>query len=214
MRFHERLGSVELWFTDAAGGDLTDAPTLGALRSTVDAPLLSTMRQVHGADAVWAYPGVVPEADALLTYAPGQALLVRTADCVPVVLTAGDGEAVAVVHAGRKGLIAGVVTKAATVLREHQPGPVTAWVGPHICGQCYELDAATAEQVAIAVPAAACPTRWGTPGADIGAGVVSQLRALDIAVNDVGGCTLEDDRYFSHRRDATTQRQGAVVVLR
>lgn len=172
------------------------------------------MRQVHGTDAVWAQPGVVPEADALLTYAPGVALIARVADCVPIVLAADDGSHAAVVHAGRRGLVDGVVPKAARTMREHRGGPVTAWVGPRVCGGCYELDAAIAAAVAHAVPEAAATTRWGTPGADIGAGVIAQLHAADVAVHDLGGCTLEDDRFFSYRRDGTAQRQAAIVVLR
>jgi hypothetical protein len=207
-------GPAEFWFTDIAEGDLTDAHHVAALRERLRLPLIASMRQVHGTDAVWAQPGVVPEADALLTYAPGVALIARVADCVPIVLAADDGGHVAVVHAGRRGLVDGVVAKAARTMREHRGGPVTAWVGPRICGGCYELDAATADAVAHAVPEAAATTRWDTPGADIGAGVIAQLRAGDVAVHDLGGCTLEDDRFFSYRRDGTAQRQAAVVVLR
>jgi copper oxidase (laccase) domain-containing protein len=87
-------------------------------------------------------------------------------------------------------------------------------VGPHICGSCYELDSATADEVARAVPAAASTTSWGTPSADLGAGVTAQLTELDVTVHLRGACTLEDDRLFSHRRNGTPQRQGALVVLR
>jgi len=107
-----------------------------------------------------------------------------------------------------------VVPAAAKILLDRGRGPVTAWVGPHICGRCYELDAATAAEVAEAVPPAASTTWTGTPAADIGAGVTAQLEELGISVHHIGGCTLEDDQLFSHRRDGTTQRQGALAVLR
>jgi copper oxidase (laccase) domain-containing protein len=119
-----------------------------------------------------------------------------------------------VVHAGRRGLVGGVVRAATQILTDRGKGAISAMIGPHICGRCYELDEATAAEVAAAVPEAASVTRWGTPGADIGAGVESQLLALGVAVERVEGCTLEDDRLFSYRRDATTRRQGAIVVLR
>jgi YfiH family protein len=159
-------------------------------------------------------PGLVPEADALLTYTPNLAVLVRVADCVPIVLTTGERDTVGVVHAGRKGLVDGVVPAAVQILAERGKGAISAVIGPHICGQCYELDEQTAGAVAAAVPEAASVTRWGTPGADIGAGVEAQLRGLGIAATRVAGCTLEDDQFFSYRRDATTHRQGAIVVLR
>lgn len=205
---------MELWFTEAADGDVTDPAVLARLRDELAVDAVATMRQMHGGDVAWAMPGLVPEADALLTYTPNLAVLVRVADCVPVVLATEERDTVGVVHAGRKGLVAGVATEAAQILLARGKGAVTAWVGPHICGRCYELDPATAAEVADAVPAAASTTWAGTPAADIGAGVKAQLEDLGVAVHHLGGCTLEDDRFFSHRRDGTAQRQGAVVVLR
>jgi YfiH family protein len=214
VRFHERVGPVEFWFTDTSDGDVTDPAVLASLRGEQGVDAVATMRQVHGADVVWAMPGLVPEADALLTYTPNVAVLVRVADCVPIVLATAERDTVGVVHAGRKGLIAGVAPAAAQILLDRGRGPVTAWVGPHICGRCYELDAASADEVAKAVPAAASTTRAGTPAADIGAGVTAQLEDLGISVHHLGGCTLEDGQLFSYRRNGTTQRQGAFAVLR
>lgn len=214
MFAHLDSGPVELWFTDATDGDVTDAASLAGLRDELEVEAIATMRQVHGADVAWAMPGLVPEADALLTYTPGLALLVRVADCVPIVLATEERDTVGVVHAGRRGLVAGVVPAAARILLERGRGPVTAWIGPHICGRCYELDAVTAAGIAEAVPSAASTTWAGTPAADIGAGVTAQLAELGVAVHHLEGCTLEDDRFFSHRRNGTTQRQGALVVLR
>ena len=214
MFAHQVAGATELWFTEASDGDLTDPAVVAQLRTSLNVDAIATMRQVHGADVAWAMPGLVPEADALLTYTPGLAVLVRVADCVPIVLATEEHDTIGVVHAGRRGLVAGVVPAAGRILLERGKGPVTAWIGPHICGRCYELDAATAAEVAEAVPAAASTTRTGRPAADIGAGVTTQLEELGITVHRLGGCTLEDDRFFSHRRNGTTQRQGALVMLR
>ena len=214
MFAHQVAGPAEFWFTDAADGDVTDPAVLARLRDQVDVEAIATMRQMHGADVVWAMSGLVPEADALLTYTPGLAVLVRVADCVPIVLATHERDAVGVVHAGRKGLGGGVVPAAARILLDRGRGPVTAWVGPHICGRCYELDTATAAGVAEAVPSAASTTWTGTPAADIGAGVTAQLEELGVTVHQLGGCTLEDDRFFSFRRNGTAERQGALVVLR
>ena len=214
MSFHERVGPVEFWFTDASDGDLTQSQALASLRDKLSVDAIATMRQVHGADVVWAMPGLVPEADALLTYTPNVAVVVRVADCVPIVLATEERDSVGVVHAGRRGLVAGVVPAAAQILLERGKGSVTAWVGPHICGRCYELDPDTAAEVADAIPAAASTTWTGTSAADIGAGVTAQLDELGVTVHHLGGCTLEDDRFFSFRRNGTTQRQCALVVLR
>jgi len=211
---HQVAGPTEFWFTDAAEGDLTDPAALARLRDEFGVDAIATMRQVHGDDVVWAMPGLVPEADALLTYTPGLAVLVRVADCVPIVLATEERDAVGVVHAGRKGLVAGVAPAAAQIMLDRGRGSVTAWVGPHICGRCYELDADTAAEVATVVPTAASTTWKGTPAADIGAGVTAQLEQVGVSVHHLGGCTLEDDRFFSHRRNGTTQRHGALVVLR
>ena len=74
------------------------------------------LHQVHGADvfdaSVGGEPETAPRADALVTDNPEQLLLVRTADCVPVLLCSSDGRRVAAVHAGWKGLLAGVLPAA------------------------------------------------------------------------------------------------------
>jgi YfiH family protein len=211
---HRTTGPAEFWFTEAADGDVTDPAVLANLRSELGLDAIATMRQVHGSDVAWAMPGLVPEADALLTYTPELGVLARVADCVPIVMATQQRDAIGVVHAGRKGLVAGVAPAAARILQERGKGTVSAWIGPRICGRCYELDVETAAAVIEAVPAAASTTSWGTPAADIGAGVAAQLVSLGLDVTDVGGCTLEDDRFFSYRRDGTAQRQGAIVVLR
>jgi YfiH family protein len=211
---HQVAGPTEFWFTDAAEGDLTDPAVLARLRDELEVDAIATMRQVHGDGVTWAMPGLVPEADALLTYTPDLAVLVRVADCVPIVLTAEERDTVGVVHAGRKGLVAGAAPAAAQILLDRGKGSVTAWVGPHVCGRCYELDADTVAEVTAAVPAAASETWNGTPAADIGAGVTAQLEELGVAVHHLGGCTMEDDRFYSYRRNGTTQRQGGIVVLR
>ena len=214
MFAHQVAGPTEFWFTDAAEGDLTDPAVLAGLRDELGVDAIAAMRQVHGDDVAWAMPGLVPEADSLLTYTPELAVLVRVADCVPIVLATEERDAVGVVHAGRKGLVAGVAPAAAQILLDRGRGSVTAWVGPHVCGRCYELDAETAAEVAAVVPVAASTTWKGMPAADIGAGITAQLEELGVSVHHLSGCTLEDDRFYSRRRDGTTQRHGALVVLR
>jgi YfiH family protein len=208
---HLRSGPVEMWFTDRST-DLADVAT------AVGLDVVAEMKQVHGNAVAWVSDGDLPPvADALLTDAPGLGVLVRVADCVPIVLAAPDDGLVGVVHCGRVGLVAGVVPAAVDALRQRGAVRLEAWVGPRACGRCYELPAEMADHVASVVPEARSTTSWGTPAADIGAGVAAQLTAGDADVHDIGAdvCTIEDERFFSYRRQgAEAGRFGAVAVLR
>ncbi|WP_439936317.1 polyphenol oxidase family protein [Nocardia sp. N13] len=173
------------------------------------------MHQVHGAEAalVEALPREAPACDALYTSQPGVALLARAADCVPVLL--GDPETgwIAAAHAGRPGLAAGVVPAAVAALRERGAVPTVAWIGPHVCGACYEVPAELQEEVAAIVPASRSTTSWGTPALDLGVGVRAQLQAAGITdVRTVDACTREDPTWPSYRRDGAAATRFAGVI--
>jgi YfiH family protein len=180
---------------------------------------LRFMRQLHGttvAHVRQADSGVVPEADALVTGDRGLALAVLVADCVPVLFAASDGAAVGVAHAGRLGVVAGVVPATLTALQElgAQADALTARVGPAICGRCYEVPASMADEVSSVVPDARTTTRQGSPGLDLPAAVVAQLRAAGVADIEVDPrCTAEHPDLYSHRRDSVTGRYAAVIWL-
>jgi YfiH family protein len=188
-------------------------------------PVLQGMRQVHGADVV-VVDGAsrdrseVPVADALVTRSRGVVLLVRVADCVPVLLADADAGVVAAVHAGRPGLVAGVVPEAVRVLREQgastAPGAIQAWLGPRVCGACYEVPAPMRADVSAVVPEAWAETSWGTPSVDIGAGVAAQLRRAGVqVVVDASRCTVEDQDLYSYRREGTDSgRLGGLIWMR
>ncbi|MGI8576414.1 MAG: laccase domain-containing protein [Nocardioidaceae bacterium] len=176
-----------------------------------------TMRQVHGAEVAVVGPrnqaGSV--ADALVTSAADVALCVRVGDCVPVVLADADRGVVGVVHAGRPGVVAGVVAAAVRTMRSSGAQDIEAWVGPHVCGGCYEVPTALRAEVAAAAPAGFACTTWGTPAVDIGAAVRAQLGLCGCVVNDLAVCTLESDDLYSYRRDGSgSGRSAGVVVLR
>ncbi len=216
----DACGPIDLAFTDRSI-DLSTAAvdhTLAEVAGAAEVETVATMHQVHGSDVVWVdVAGTQPKADVLLTDVVGLGLLVRVADCVPVVLAVPDEQFVGVVHCGRQGLMAGVVPAAIESLRERGATRIEAFVGPRVCGRCYELPADMAEAVAAAVPEAKSTTSWGTPAADIGAGVVAQLSARDVIVHDVGAdlCTVEDERFFSFRREGEASgRFAAFAVLR
>ena len=173
------------------------------------------MNQVHGSeiaviDTVPAVPA--PTADALVSR--GAALAVMVADCVPVVLvgtTAGGDPVLGVVHAGRPGVASGVVPAAVARMRELGAEDLSAWIGPSVCGRCYEVPAGMRAEVAAIVPATWCETSRGTPGLDLPAGVRHQLESAGVAVEYSGGCTLEDTELFSYRRDPSTGRFAGLV---
>jgi YfiH family protein len=102
-------------------------------------------RQVHGTEVVDAgHHGDTPgEADAIVSGVPGLCVAVVTADCVPILLADERGDAVAAVHAGWRGLAAGVIPRAVAALREklEAPARLRAVVGPCIGACCYEIDA-------------------------------------------------------------------------
>ncbi|NAZ88604.1 peptidoglycan editing factor PgeF, partial [Kineococcus sp. T90] len=186
-----------------------------ALRRAVGARRLVVPVQVHGADVVevTGAVGPAPRSDALLTRRPGTALAVVVADCVPVLLADAAAGVVAVAHAGRPGLVAGVVPAVVAAARAAGARALTAALGPAVCGRCYEVPAAMAEDVAAVVPAARATTRWGTPAVDVPAGVLAQLAEAGVPASGPGPCTVEHEDLFSYRRDGVTGRSAGVVVL-
>ncbi len=194
---------------------------VGAFTGSPESPV-AAMHQVHGArvavvdrDVAPAPPrgGLdgLPEADALVTALPGVTLLVRVADCVPVLLADPGRGVVGAVHAGRPGLVAGVVPAALDAMREQGAAEVVAWVGPHVCGRCYEVPARMRDEVCDVVPEAWAETSWGTPAVDVGAGVVAQLLRQGVEVVSAERCTAEDARLYSYRRDH--ERAGRMAGL-
>ncbi|MER7621461.1 peptidoglycan editing factor PgeF [Streptomyces sp. NPDC126503] len=178
------------------------------------------MNQVHGAEVAVAdgpWRGdAVPSADATVTTRPGLALAVLTADCVPVLLADPVAGVVSAAHAGRPGMIAGIVPAAVRAMTElgADPGRIVARTGPSVCGRCYEVPEAMRAEVAEAEPAAYAETSWGTPAVDVAAGVRAQLARLGVRdVEDAGVCTLESRDHYSYRRDRTTGRLAGFVWL-
>ncbi|MGI8434488.1 MAG: polyphenol oxidase family protein [Nocardioidaceae bacterium] len=187
------------------------------LTQALEVGQVADMHQVHGRDVcVVENPAMSPPVcDALVTSATDVALCVRVADCVPVVMAAVDYGLVAVVHAGRRGVVSGAVHATLDVMRGLGAEGVEAWIGPHVCGGCYEVPACMRSEVAAVVPTAYACTTWGTPSVDLGAAVRQQLESWAVVVNDVSRCTQESPDLFSYRRDGNSSgRAGGLVVRR
>jgi polyphenol oxidase len=229
--FHDSDGAVGVAFTDRLGG--VSAPPYDSLNlgiasdddpadvarnyALVEAAIgvepgwVARMQQVHGADvAVVRAPAeqnrldLLPAVDALVTDRPGLALSVRVADCVPVLLADAQAGVVGCAHAGRAGLAGGVVGRAVQAMHDLGASTLHAWVGPYVCGGCYEVPAAMQAEVSEVAPQARSTTTWGTPALDIGAGVEAQLRHLGCTVQESPRpCTRERPDLYSYRRDGS-----------
>ncbi|MFJ9960908.1 peptidoglycan editing factor PgeF [Streptomyces avermitilis] len=207
-----------------AVGDHSDAVRtnreLAAKSLGLDPARVVWMNQVHGADvAVVDEPwgaGPVAEVDAIVTRRRGLALAVLTADCTPVLLADPVAGVAAAAHAGRPGMIAGVVPAAVDAMVElgADPSRIVARTGPAVCGRCYEVPDAMRAEVAAVEPAAYAETGWGTPAVDVSAGVHTQLERLGVRDREQSPvCTLESGDHFSYRRDRTTGRLAGYVWL-
>jgi YfiH family protein len=176
------------------------------------------LHQAHGDDVLTvdepgpAPLGDVPTGDGLVTTTRGVGLMIRVADCVPVLLADAGAGVVGAVHAGRAGVALDITTRAVERMRAAGARSLVAWIGPHVCGGCYEVPDQLRSDVASRVPAAHACTTWGTPSLDLGAGVRSQLEAAGVEVFVAGGCTLEDPRLHSHRRDGAAAGRLAGLV--
>lgn len=219
----EVLPGVTVAFTDTRAGNLAlhvgdNADDVRVRRAELERSAdmvpgsLRFMNQVHGtAVAVMEAGSAAPEADAMVSR--GVPLAVMVADCIPAVLVgqAPDGPVLGAVHAGRPGLAAGVIPAAVERMRAMGAVSLQAWLGPSICGNCYEVPAGLREDVAATVPAAWSTTSWGTPGLDLPAGARSQLEAADVDIRYCGPCTLENQDLFSYRRNKDTGRFAGMV---
>ena len=180
------------------------------------------MRQQHSSTAVHvqAPHAVAPAGDILYTRAQALPCAVLGADCLPVLLCDRAGTVAAAVHAGWRGLAAGILT-AAVVAVQTPPAELLAWLGPAVGSPHYEVD----EKVRKAFPdmedgaadsAAACfartaPGRWHM---DLVATARRQLCAAGVSAIYGGHlCTFSDARFFSCRRDGLTGRMAALIWL-
>ena len=154
--------------------------------------------------------------DGLVTRAPGVALVMMAADCLPVLLADPVGGVVAAAHAGRQGLIDGILAAVLLAMAEQgaEPARTTATLGPAICERCYELPQPLVDEMAASCPGSAARTARGTPSVTLAGAARAVLERAGVSVLDVGLCTLEQpDRFYSYRRDGVTGRHAGVVML-
>ncbi|MGD0668357.1 MAG: peptidoglycan editing factor PgeF [Bryobacteraceae bacterium] len=161
---------------------------------------LATLKQIHSAECVAAAgrSGVLGTGDALLENTPGAVVAVKTADCVPLLLVDPRHRAVAAVHAGWRGTVAGIAQRAVAALGTQfgvRAGDLHAAIGPAIGKCCYEVGAEVAAQFGLN----------GRAHIDLAEEVRRQLEAAGVGVQRIyvaGLCTkCRADEFHSFRRD-------------
>ena len=152
--------------------------------------------------------------DGLVTAEPGVTLAVRAADCVPVLFADPEAGVIGACHCGRPGVVAGIVPATVAAMRELGATSITAWIGPHVCGRCYEVPQEMQDDVAAVEPATLATTSWGTPSVDVGAGVRAQLGREGVEIVDLSRCTIESPDLFSYRREGKLSGRQAGLIRR
>lgn len=200
-------------------GDDPSAVAENRRRLVVEARLPSQPRwleQVHGTriagDDAPDYRG-----DGAFTSQPGIVCAVLTADCLPVLLCNESGTAVAAVHAGWRGLLAGVIESALACFPD-SPSAIMAWLGPAIGPNAFEVGAEVREAFLARQPQAGKAFRAGREGrwlADLYHLASLRLREWGVGRIYGGGyCTFSDSRqFFSYRRDGRTGRMASLIWL-
>lgn len=173
------------------------------------------LNQVHGIRCIEADPARCPDADASYTRTPGIACIVMTADCLPVLFATRDGSAVAAAHAGWKGLCGGILESTLEALATPD---VLAWLGPAIGPKSFEVGPEVREAFLDRHPKATMAFNKTTKDryhADLYQLARLILTQAGVASTSIFGgerCTyLEQDHFFSYRRDRTTGRMATLI---
>ena len=207
-------GGCELDLGRAAG---QLAENRARLLAAIGRTRVQWLDQVHGTRVHYAGRiGPAVEADAAWTDVPGVAITVTTADCIPVVVTDSACTVVGVIHCGWRGAVDGVIEATLSELPV-EASDLKAWLGPGICGRCYEVGTDVYERAAVWPNA---PSTFTATGAaekwlfDLPAYVAGRLGSAGVSeVHRSNACTFHEDRFFSHRRDGETGRMATVAWI-
>ncbi len=162
----------------------------------------------------------IPVADGLLSNIPGQYLLIRTADCTPLLFVDSKLRAVGAVHSGREGTRQNIAGKAVALLHSQYgilPQDLNVWIGAGICARHYPVSDAVWDEFIASLSALGLDTSMQQrPYVDIRLSIFQQLLAAGIPYKNIEqdmACTWESRQYFSWRRDGSRNRQINIVGL-
>ena len=219
-------------------GDVNEAVARNRdlLGSAIGIDRIQWLDQVHGTrcvavssdtsfDTSFDMSKAVPEADAAWTADRGLGLAVLTADCLPVAFCHRDGRAIAMAHAGWRGLVAGVLSATVRSLPD-DPSDYSAWIGPGIGVDAYQVGAEVVAAVSAMddIGGPADDFYFCSPGGSPGEGSRYQLDLAGLAAAQLAHlgvaevlseriCSFSDQRFYSYRRDGVTGRMASVVWL-
>jgi len=200
-----------------ASGQERLARNRARLSAAIGKPRVQWLRQVHGTHVHHApHVGAEVQADAVWTDVPGVAIAVTTADCIPIVLADSASGLVAVIHCGWRGAVGGVIE---ATLRElpAEADDLRGWLGPAICGRCYEVGGDVYERAVVWPDGAGMFSPAGMAGKwlfDLPAYATGRLKASGVhKVWRSDACTFHEDRFFSYRRDGRTGLMATVAWI-
>lgn len=228
--------SVAPWDDGRGGGGLNlgrhvgdDPRAVEANRARVQALLPGRpawIAQVHGCDVVDAArvgrDAPVQTGDASIAAQAGIVCAILTADCLPVLFADLEGKVVGAAHAGWRGLAGGVLGTTVAAMRRAGAGEITAWLGPAIGPDAFEVGADVLAAFEAALPGEAAqafrphPEREGKYLADMNA-LARRMLARDgvTRVHGGGRCTAtQADTFYSYRRDGVTGRQASLIWIK
>jgi YfiH family protein len=176
------------------------------------------LNQVHGTRAVRMgspdFDDGAPDADAVIADRSGDICVVRTADCLPILLSSLDGQEIAAIHAGWRGLAAGIVE--ATLDEMNTPAAdLIAWFGPAISQAAFEVGSEVRESFGEwgQIEALFRVNERGRLQADLFGLARARLSRNGVLSAYGGGlCTVSDpQRFYSYRRDGDTGRMLSFI---
>jgi YfiH family protein len=181
--------------------------------------LVHICREGDSGAGLGAHPQI-PVADGFSTNIPGQFLLIRTADCYPVLFSDAEAMVVAAVHSGREGTRQNIVEQAVNAMMRNygcDPANIVAHIGAGICEDHYEVSEEiwrefnqTLEQQGF------CPCTKKFRHLNIRTTIFQQLIRAGlkfINIENIHACTFENPNYFSYRRDKGNNRQINIIGI-
>jgi len=211
------IGYASFNLADHVGDDSADVAR--NRQQLVDAKALPSapiwLNQTHSTECVVVEgPEVDRDADAAVTRQPNTVLAILTADCLPITVCNQQGNEIAAIHAGWRGLVNGIIETTQAQLHS-DPDQCMAWIGPAICGQCYATGEEVLDQFRQHYPFATqgfhrVNNQWYADLPKIAAMVLHALGVLRIYQSQA--CTFElNNHYYSYRRESQTGRIATLI---